>query len=295
MNQGVRFSSLLLLSSLAIIMIGVGRNVFTSQLQSSQPSIIHIGESIEIQNPWKTSSDPSPPPPRPVLFTVTAVKMPSDIEFNHLRIDQGYTSMIAYMSIKNLDVRGMFMSFDVEVKTDNGYYYEPILYSGAWSEWVHPGQTLNTWNIYEIQEGLEPTEIIVQSYDGKILFIVKLKLDLLSKESNIVSLRLKTDKLFSPYGEVVQINVVIKNVGEKNITLGGLSIGYVVYDSSKREVHSLGVDVTLVPITIPPQEEFEIRDLLRWNISNVAPGTYTIEVIVSGPFGKAVAEVEVII
>jgi len=174
MNQGVRFSSLLLLSSLAVIIIGVGANVFTSQLQSSQPPIIHIGESIEIQNPWKTSSDPSPPPLRTVLFTVTAVKIPSDLKFEHLQIDQGYTSMIVYMSIKNLDDRGMFMSFDVEVKTKNGYYYEPILYSGAWSEWIHPGQTLNTWNIYEVQEGLEPTEIVVQSYDGEILCIVKL-------------------------------------------------------------------------------------------------------------------------
>jgi len=177
MNQGARFSSLRLFSSSVMIyvfIIGLGASVFRSQLQSSQPPIVHIGESVEIQNPWRESSDPFPPPLRTVLFTVTAVKIPSDLKFDHLRIDQGYTSVIVYMSIKNLNNRGMFMSFDVEVKTGNGYYYEPILFGGAWSRWVHPGQTLNTWNIYEFQEGLELTEIIVQSYSGKILCIVKL-------------------------------------------------------------------------------------------------------------------------
>ncbi|MGQ9469777.1 MAG: hypothetical protein ACUVTD_08185, partial [Nitrososphaerales archaeon] len=74
----------------------------------------------------KTSGDPIPPPLRTVLFIVTAVKIPSAMEFEHPRIDQGYTSMIVYIYTKNLENRGVFMSFDIEVKTDNGYYYEPI-------------------------------------------------------------------------------------------------------------------------------------------------------------------------
>jgi len=112
---------------------------------------------------------------------------------------------------------------------------------------------------------------------------------------NVVSFNVKTDKPSYSPGETVQIQIYmsIKNVGEKSITMGGLDFGYIVYDSSKREMHGgIGVDVTLVPTTILSQKEFGIRDVLRWNTSNVAPGIYTIKVIFFAPV-KAVAEVEV--
>lgn len=114
----------------------------------------------------------------------------------------------------------------------------------------------------------------------------------LSLENNIVSLYGKADK--SPYspGEVVKMNVSIKNIGGKSITFSSLDIGYIVYNSSRMEVHSLGVDVNLVPTTILPQREFELRDLLAWNTTNVAPGNYTIQVILFSPV-KAITEIEV--
>jgi len=117
---------------------------------------------------------------------------------------------------------------------------------------------------------------------------------------NVVSFQVKTDKPSYSRGETIQIQfyISIKNVGEKNITMGSYTLGCEFYDSNKRGLFGIGSSVTLVSRTILPQAEFEIRDILRWNTGNMVPGIhmvpgiYTIKVMFSA-FVEATAEVEV--
>jgi len=111
-------------------------------------------------------------------------------------------------------------------------------------------------------------------------------------ENSPVTIRVETDKPSYSLGEVIQMHVSVKNVGGKNITIGSLTIEYTVYNSSKGELFSIRYAISLVPITILPQTEFEIRDLLRWNTTNAAPGIYTIKVALLCPV-KAMTEIEI--
>jgi len=111
---------------------------------------------------------------------------------------------------------------------------------------------------------------------------------------NVVSFQVKTDKPSYSRGEAIQIQfyISVKNVDEKSITLGSYSVGCIFYDSTKRELFTIGSFVTLIPRTVLPQTEFGIRDIRRWNTGDMAPGIYTIKVIFSSLVG-ATAEIEV--
>ena len=111
---------------------------------------------------------------------------------------------------------------------------------------------------------------------------------------NVVSFQVKTDKPSYSRGETIQIQVYvsIRNVGEKSITMGGYTAGCEFYDSDKRGLFGILSSVTLVSRTIPPQTEFEIRDIRRWNTKDMAPGIYTIKVTFSS-LVDATAEIEV--
>jgi len=111
---------------------------------------------------------------------------------------------------------------------------------------------------------------------------------------NVVSFQVKTDKPSYSPGETVQIqiHVSIKNVGEKNITMGSYTLVCTFYDSNKRELFTIFFCYTLVPRALMPQTEFEIRNTRRWNTQDMAPGIYTIRVTFSA-FVEATAEIEV--
>jgi len=113
-------------------------------------------------------------------------------------------------------------------------------------------------------------------------------------ESNLVAVRVETDKPSYLTGEVVKIRTYLTNVGNETIKTYGMKERYEFVntkDGSATWLIRYSDYFTEYPFTLTPQNETELL-IVEWNLSfttgqgssdvkKVTPGTYRIEVTIS--------------